>query len=144
MTIRIFTAICLFVILSCNNAKKINPSTDTKRMEQRANDLYMSNNYSTAILTYDTLISIDSTKGEYYFKRGYSKTMTSTDNTAALADYFKAIAHNYDNKAKVYSNIGALHRANAVFHCSTNSERIVEYNTALYFYNESLNIDPSY
>ncbi len=42
-----------------------------------------------AKLSYDTLISIDSAKGEYYYKRGNCESMISDNKTNAIIDFLK-------------------------------------------------------
>ena len=106
IVLRNFLNITLLIIFSsCNNDSKektINsPSTkedvsiDRQKLAERANDFYEKNKYSEAILSYDTLISIDSTKGGYYFKRAYCKSMLLNNDADAISDYYKAIERNY-------------------------------------------------
>jgi uncharacterized protein YktA (UPF0223 family) len=70
--------------------------------------------------------------------------MISDSKIDAILDFFKAINHNYSEKQKAYLNIGTIHRFNAVFRCKTDHDRIAEYDTALYFYNESLKVEHNY
>lgn len=135
--------IFLGVMFSCTN-KKTNTSTPTKIFAEKANNFYMNEDYQKAVLAYDTLILIDSTKGGYYFKRAYSKDMLNPDDPSVITDYFKAIKHNYSEKQSAYLNIGVVHRFKAIFRCTTDSCRIAEYDSALYFYEESLKINPSF
>lgn len=137
-----FSCLILFgLLLSCTNNIKKNK---TDSLVERANNFYVNENYQKAILAYDTLISIDSTKGGYYMKRGYSKTMVNTDDSSAITDYFTAIKRNYSKKETAYLNIGTAHRFNAIFRCAKDSCRIAEYEIAIKFYNESLKINPNF
>lgn len=137
------------IIISCNYNHKqtnlqMNINKNSNTLEDRANDFYKKKMFLEAKLSYDTLISIDSAKGEYYYKRGNCESMISDSKTNAIIDFFKAINHNYSEKQKAYLNIGTIHRFNAVFRCKTDHDRISEYDTALYFYNESLKVEPHY
>ena len=40
--------------------------------------------------------------------------------------------------------MGVIHRGHAMFNSVTDNDRMAEYDSALYFYNESLKIDPNY
>lgn len=134
------TFIFLVFIFSCTNIKK----TDKRNLLERANNFYANGDYQKAKLAYDTLILTDSTRGGYYMKRAYCKTMLSSDDSTGIADYFIAIKRNYSEKQSAYLNIGSAHRFNAIFRCTTDSCRIVEYELALKFYNESLKIQPDF
>lgn len=105
--------------------------TDLESLAKEANLFYQQNNYSQAITCYNTLISIDSTKGGYYFKRGYCKSML-LNSVDAIADYKKAIACNYSEKKKAYLNIGVLYRV-----------ALNQYDSAIYYYNEYLKLEPN-
>ena len=114
-----------------------------RTLEERTNDLYQKEQYGKAKLCYDTLIRIDSTKGTYYFRRAYCKSRLSSDDQSVIADYLKSIGHNYEKKQSAYLNIGIEHRFRAVFRCFTVEAKKAEYDTALYFYNECLKIEPN-
>ena len=150
---KILISLLLFIVfVSCNNSIKENDkkhasesdniNTDKKNLEEKANDYYMNKKYSEGISSYDKLISIDSNKGGYYFKRGYCKARL-LKYTEARLDYLKSIELNYSQKELAYFDLGLIHRATAVFHSTNEYERITEYNTALYYYNECLKIEPN-
>ena len=144
--------IILIVSFSCNgnpkehrvkhDLKNSNLNAKEKDLEKIASELYANKEYAEAKTYYDELIAIDSTNGEYYFKRGFCKSMSLKDNKGAIADYLLAIKYNYRNKQSAYSNIAVLHRSFALFDSHTDQQRIAEYDTAIYFYNEALKIDP--
>lgn len=131
----------LIVFFSCGDSLKEKDITtaskggnaviDKQKLAERADDFYEKDKYLEAISSYDTLISIDSTNGEYYFKRGYSKSMLLHDAASAISDYFVAIERNYSRKASAYLNIAVLYRNDA------------KYDSALYYYNECLRTDDS-
>jgi tetratricopeptide (TPR) repeat protein len=127
-------------MISCSSPTK---QTGNNSLEEKANKLYESESYAEAKSLYDTLIAADRANGEYYFKRAYCKSMLSSDDPSVIADYLQAIKHNYSKKQSAYLNIGAEHRFRAVFRSTTNQARKAEYDTALYFYNESLKVDPN-
>ena len=64
-------------------------------LEQKALFYYNNGTYSEAIRYFDQLIHLDSTKGEYYFKRGYSYGK-QFDQFEEFINYEKAIELNYD------------------------------------------------
>jgi tetratricopeptide (TPR) repeat protein len=143
----------LILLFSCNNSsnqknlKSVSLedtlSTPEGKLALIANEFYESKHYALAILYYDSLISMDSLKGSYYFKRAYCKTKLSSDDPTAVTDYIKSIEMNYSKKESAYLNIGVAHQFKAVFRCSTDQERIAQLDSALYFYNQCLKIDPS-
>lgn len=141
---RVKTILGLLVFLvACNNSnqqKEINndkaggqqTGVDTKALAERANLFYEESKYQKAIDCYDSLIALDSTKGGYYFKRGYCKSSLLNNPHGAIADYKKAIERNYSEKKIAYLNLG------------------VEYwivlrkpDSAIYYYNECLKLDPN-
>ena len=133
--------VLLIIVVACNNSseqknvrnsKETKQQTviDTKALAKKANLFYEQNNYLQAISSYDFLISIDSTKGGYYFKRGYCKSMLLY-NIAAIADYKKAIERNYSEKKIAYLNIAGLYRI-----------VLNKPDSAIYYYNEYLKIEP--
>jgi tetratricopeptide (TPR) repeat protein len=142
MRVKIILAL-LFFLIACNNSihkKEIDndkvsgqlTGVDTKPLAERANLFYEESNYQKAIDCYDSLIALDSTKGGYYFKRGYCKSSLLNNPQGAIADYKKAIERNYSEKKTAYLNLG------------------VEYwivlrkpDSAIYFYNECLKLDPN-
>lgn len=107
-----------------------NTKVDRKGLAKKANLLYEQNNWQKAIIDYDTLILLDSTKGGYYFKRGFCKSML-LDITGAISDYKLAIARNYSEKASAYLNIGVLFRVS-----------LIKPDSAIIYYNECLKIEP--
>ena len=135
----------LTIFSSCNDSlRKNNSGQIFSTLEERANDFYHKDQYDKAKLCYDSLIALDTSKGTYYFKRAYCKSRLSSDDPSIIPDYLKAIQHNYERKQAAYLNIGVEHRFRAVFRCFTNQTKKAEYDTALYFYNECLRIDPDY
>lgn len=129
----------LAISFACNNAvnqqKLIEVSTSDSTKQQKlaakGNSFYMSDRFLEAVKIYDTLISIDSTKAGYYFKRGYCKSMIFDSPDEAIADYLKSIEKNYSEKSISYLNIGALYNLHG------------RYDSALYFYDECLKINPN-
>ena len=123
--------IFILLLFSCNDSGKKGPfeSRDTSVIAEKANYYFQQKEYFKAKLLYDTLILIDSSKGEYYFKRGYSKSMLLNDDNGAIVDYFKSINHNYQKKQSAYLNIGVLYTSKG------------SYDSALYFYDECLKLD---
>ena len=90
----------MLFLIACNVHHK---KSVKEILEQKAAYYYNHNIYSQAIYYLDSLIALDSTKGEYYFERAhcYDKLYS----TKAFPDYSKAIELNY-RVADVYYNLG--------------------------------------
>jgi tetratricopeptide (TPR) repeat protein len=134
---KIHLVVLNFLILFCSCSQ-----SGIKIIEQKSDELYQQKLYSDAKDCYDKLITIDSTKGEYYFKRGYCKSMISSDDPTIISDYLQAIKHNYKDKKSAYLNIAAEHYFRVLFRCSTDKEQKTECDSALHFYSECLRVDP--
>lgn len=91
---------------SCRHVdhKKIESAIDYKRIESEAMSAYERNDYRNAVILFSELLKADSTKGEFYFKRGYSYSMLLNVEDA-IKDYKKAIACGH-RVADAYNNIG--------------------------------------
>ena len=109
-----YTKIYLFCFIfgcSCNSTqspkiigKDAGTKTNEELLKSKANMLYEQDKYVGAINYFDSLIHLDSTNGEYYFKRGYSYVMLIKKNKA-IDDFKKAIICNY-RVNQAYYNIG--------------------------------------
>ncbi|MBP6024918.1 tetratricopeptide repeat protein [Ferruginibacter sp.] len=139
----LFLVFLIVIILGCNNSdqKKIRSNNndddlptgvDKESLLNRANFFYKEKKYIEAILLLDSLISMDSTTGVYYFKRGYCKTMLLNNPYGAIADFNKAIERNYFKKSSAYLNIGVLY-----------SVVLNNPDSSIYYYKECLKIDPN-
>ncbi len=124
----IFSFILFF---SCNNPSKKKHNINNKSVEQIAEDFYKEDKYLEAKQSYDKLISIDSSQGKYYNRRAYCNAVLG-DFEEAKRDYLKTIALNNVDKKNVYLSLGMLYRFNK------------EYDSAIYFYNESLKLDSNF
>ena len=89
----------------------------------------MKNQYSNTVYLYSKLISLDSTKGEYYFNRAYSYSMLQNTDSS-IQDYLKSIKTGY-KISKSYQNIGGIYFA------VINNDSL-----AVYYYSKSLEYDP--
>lgn len=90
------TAILLFS--ACENPEQKRVLT---KHEENLDDLveladlyYQLDNFEEAILLFDRILAIDKTKGEFYFKRAYSKAQIY-DYKGSITDYYKSIELNY-------------------------------------------------
>ena len=132
----LFLLVIFFSCYNVVNQQKLyrisaSDSIEHQRLAIKANYLYMNDRFLEAVHSYDTLISIDSSKAGYYFKRGYSKAMLLDSFDGAIVDYLKSIEKNYSGKATSYLNIGVLYNLQK------------KYDSALYFYDECLKINPN-
>jgi len=85
----VFTAF----LSSCNNMEKKRYSAygdDIESMVKQSDEYYQSDQYAKAILLFDKIVALDSTKGEIYFRRGYCRALLS-EYVGSSADYFKSI-----------------------------------------------------
>ncbi len=125
------------IISSCHNSTSNDavaqqrPFEATIKLEATADKYYKDDEYNQATAEYDTLISINPNMDLYYFRRGYSKSMTG-DYIGAKDDYLKAINIKGMNEKKAFLNMGTLYRLFGM------------YDSALYFYDQSIKLDSNY
>jgi tetratricopeptide (TPR) repeat protein len=115
----------IMVFIACGHSPK---KTHIAFLEERAFYYYDHDAFNNAIYYLDSLIALDSTKGEYYFKRGYSYNRESF-MPAAVRDYEKAARLNYE-PADAYRHI-------ALVKMSMDDD-----STALVYFNKGLKINP--
>jgi tetratricopeptide (TPR) repeat protein len=89
---------------------------------------YEHDKYALAKFYLDTLIALDSTKGEYYFDRAYSREKLS--DALAIDDYQKAITLNY-GVAHAYKNM------------AIDMMKVENDSLALIFFDKAFEADPS-
>jgi tetratricopeptide (TPR) repeat protein len=129
--------ICILIsiiIFSCGERKKntaYNIPLETKEsiLLKKAQFLYEQDKYQTAIIYFDSLISIDSTQGKYFYERAYSYTELS-NRGRAIEDYKKSIECQFKVNDSYY-NIG-------VNYFLTNDS------LAIYYFQKCLSVDPGY
>jgi tetratricopeptide (TPR) repeat protein len=126
----LFRLFLLISFFSCNNSSKRSNVSEAE-IFQRASLFYKNNDYENSLMCFDSLVLLNPTKGEYYYKRGYLKAMISDDKDA-MNDYWLAIKFNYNNKSWAFLNIGTLYRAYGL------------YDSAIYFYDKAIEIDSTY
>jgi tetratricopeptide (TPR) repeat protein len=86
----------LILFFSCTSAREKTTPNEVE-IFQRASHSYKNEDFEKLLKCFDSLISIDPLNGEYYFKRGYSKSML-LDDKGAVNDYKAAIKYNYNKK----------------------------------------------
>src|SRR5256885_963142 len=91
-----------FLTILKDNQKKTTPG-GIKKIKSDADLAYYKNDYTHSAILFDSLIKLDTTKGEYYFKRGYSFSMFLNADQA-IKDYLKSISLGY-RVADAYKNI---------------------------------------
>lgn len=127
----IYTFMILF--FSCGTqGRKGNPALIENDLIKKANSYYQNDEFLLAKYFFDTLLLINPLNGEYYYKRAYCKYMLQNDNDGAISDNLNSIKCNYKNKKGAYLGIGTIYRIEG------------KYDSALYFYNKSLEIDSGY
>ena len=139
----IFRLIALCII-SCILLEKCHSSTSnqekkiydefTERNKKIKEIAYLNlneRNYENAKLYLDTLIMMDSSNAEYYFKRAYAKSLfLNMDLESTLKDFNKALELNYRNKQSIFLNVGVIYTS------------IGKFDSALLYLNKCLVIDP--
>lgn len=85
-------SVFIFLINGCHNVPNRNPYYD---LEMKAYNSSMAGDYKIAIKYYDTLIGLDTLKGEYYFGRAYAYSQIPKYNKEGIRNYLRAIALNY-------------------------------------------------
>jgi tetratricopeptide (TPR) repeat protein len=135
----LFTSLC-----GCNgNPRKDSASSKEQRLAQEANAYYKSKKYLQAKLRYDQLLELNPNNAEYYFRRGYARSLVPDtlrlDNLNpdqgwedAISDYLNSIRYGYKNKQSVYHNIAVLYKLEE------------KYDTAIFYYNKALSIDSTF
>src|SRR5690606_1760399 len=91
--------------------------------------LYNGDNYEEAVKYFDTLITIDSLNGEYYFKRGYCEAMLFKYHESTI-DYKKAIQFKY-RESSAYFNLGLNYSS-------------IDDSLAIHFFYKCLEVDPKH
>jgi tetratricopeptide (TPR) repeat protein len=137
MRIKYFFA--FIFILSCTNNERLDERDNnkeknsfyTQQLSKRANFFYKNNKFIQAIACYDSLLLLDTTKGGYYFKRGYCKASLINIPYEAISDYKKAIELNYSEKSSAYLNLGVMYWI-----------VLNKPDSAIYYFDECLKIDP--
>lgn len=128
---KLFIVLIIALSPSCKNYEKNkNQISDYSDLKMQANAYYEREDYFNAKKYFDLLLSKDSINGEYYYKRAYCRYRLY-DSRAKL-DYLKAIELNYKNKKGALLGIGTIFRIEG------------EYDSALFYYNKSLEIDSNY
>jgi tetratricopeptide (TPR) repeat protein len=101
------TLLILTSILSFFSCQKVNNElvdNETAELKALADSSYSQNNYVESINLYTELIEIDSTTGEYFYKRGYSYIQIDSLKLSNI-DYHKSASLGY-RKSDAYYNIG--------------------------------------
>ena len=101
----------------------------TSELLKRGNIYYELSDYKNASMTYDTLIRLDSTIGEVYYKKGFSDSKNN-DIVKSLECYKKAIEFKY-RIADSYYNLGLnqilLDNDSITFDNDPSSPKAIEY-----------------
>ena len=98
-----FFIVIILLQLSCKS-KGVEGETETDRLKAKAFYFYENDRYDEALPFFTSLISLDSSNGEYYFKRAncYSQ---SGQKEKAIKDDLRAVGLNY-RKDAAFFNIG--------------------------------------
>ena len=141
----------LFTIASCNNSRQEEnfekiPAEDSVNkpdeiLVMTANMFFNDKTYNMAIPYYDSLILKYPQKGSFFYKRGVCKSKVH-DAPSAISDYFKSIELNYSKKEFAFYGIGVVHHFKGLFDSPTEEQVIAAFDSAIYYYNECLKIDP--
>ncbi len=100
---KLFIATFILILCSCTSSHK---KSKQEILEEKASYYYNKAIYQEAIDYFSELIRIDSTKGEYYIKRGYCNSKSSY-LIRALSDYQKAVDLKYQ-VAEAYYDIAVI------------------------------------
>src|SRR5215831_4592572 len=101
----------------------------TSDLKQKADSFYNIDDYTNAKDLYTELIKVDSTNGEYYFKRGVCLSRLLYPKSAVI-DYLKSIDLNYD-RCKSYYNLGVTYS-------------LLDDSLALIYFQKCQKCDPNY
>lgn len=101
-----FIIFCV-VFVSCNNVEQARVSSshsvvDIEMLIRQSNNYYQQNEYEKAIPIFDKIVSVDSTRGEIYYRRGYCRAQLF-DYEGSTNDYIKAVELNYRVEESYFS-----------------------------------------
>ena len=126
------------LIFSCKNSKRdLRDRSSNSKLPLKeqyfkniADSFYDLKQYPKSVFYYDSLIHLDSSNGEYFFKRGYSYDMIYQKQglNEAVSDYLKSIDLGY-NKESGYYNLGV-------------SYMYINDSIALYYFNKCYDVNP--
>jgi tetratricopeptide (TPR) repeat protein len=121
----------IFIFIGCSGKpSEVNHEIGSKdSLNKKATFFYKNKDYSNALNFYDKLISIDSTNGEFYYKRGNCKAYLF-DYNGSTNDYLKAIELKY--------KIGDTY-----FNIACNYASIKEDSLALKYFTKAYEINPN-
>lgn len=118
MDSRFFFIYFLLLLFSCKGNKDENIGNSTVDVERLADSLYYAQNFSMAIPVYSKLINEDSTKGKYYYNRGYSYSIL-LNAYPAIQDFLKSIQLNYrvaESNRNIAVNFSDIDESQAVYY----------------------------
>lgn len=118
MNTRFFFIYFILLFLSCKGNKDKSIAHTTVEIERLADSLYYAKNFSMAIPLYSKLINEDSTKGKYYFNRGYSYSIL-LNAYPAIQDFLKSIQLNYriaESNRNIAANFSDIDDSLAVYY----------------------------
>lgn len=129
--------ICILIaiiIFSCKEKKKYTAydcpiENKESLLLKKAQFLYEKDEYQTAVIYFDSLISLDSTQGKYFYERAYSYTQLS-NREKAIENFKKSIQYQF-KVSDSYYNIG-------VNYFLDNDS------LAIYYFKKCLSVDPNY
>lgn len=132
--LNIFCFIFFLVIIELSCDLRENNKADSKEqlndLLQKSQNYYLNNEYQVALKYFNKILSLDSCRGDIYFKRGYCKAILR-DQKGSSADFMKAIALEH-KKAHSYFNLGLNELIN-------NNDSI-----ACHYFKIVLKLDPNY
>ena len=121
----------LFILVpfSCNNSQEQSKAAfsahDIKKIKEQADLAYDKDDIANSIILFNKLIEFDSTKGEYYFKRGNSYMMT-LDIKKSEKDFLKSIQLGYRISSSYYNiglNYAGINDITAVYYFKKSLEK---------------------
>ena len=93
-----FYFLLIVILLGCSKNKnrhsEVAESRNARDYEILADSNYKADNFSSAVLGFTTLIALDSTNGEFFYKRGFSYSKL-LEIEKSSNDFLKAIKFRY-------------------------------------------------
>lgn len=125
----------LFLTFCTEKEKKVDENSilfnERENLELLADKLYNQDEFEEVIPILDQLIADDSTKGIYFFRRGYSLARIRKDS-AALQDYLKSIELGY-RVYDCYKSLGLIYSIGMLSNDSV----------AIHYFEKALETDPN-
>lgn len=121
----------LILIVSCKDQSSNKIVSNKSKLEKQASNHMNKEEFEKAIPILNSLIFMDSTEPEYYYKRAYSKARTNLNFYGAIGDYKLAYKYKLKDSFDVLLSLAVCYSF------------IGEFDSSIYYYDRCLRINPN-